>query len=130
MAVLLNEPVAAALTFAVTTKVMWLPEFRFTLSLMFPLPFDAVVESAAPDEGVTVNVSLVMSAGKRSATVAPVTLLGPLLVTTIVYVAAVPGTTLPIDGLMLDPPSLSTEVIARSAGACLMVNGADVAVGR
>ena len=59
-----------------------LPLGMFTVSLMLPLPLAA--KPVAPPVAVAVQLSLVIAAGIGSVTVAPVTLLGPPLVTTIV----------------------------------------------
>jgi uncharacterized membrane protein len=56
---------------------------------MFPVPLAA---QRAPAEARQVHVAPVSEAGNESVTVAPVTNDGPTLVTTIVYVFAVPGT--------------------------------------
>lgn len=58
---------------------------------MFPLPLGRA--QLEPAEAVQVQVALFNVAGKTSVTVAPVTAIGPLLVTTIVYVVARPGVT-------------------------------------
>src|SRR5271167_2109970 len=58
---------------------------------MLPLPL--AVNPEAPPLPTAVNVSLVITAGRTSVTVAPVTLLGPLLLTTMVYVVVPPGIT-------------------------------------
>jgi hypothetical protein len=60
---------------------MVLPEAIVTVSLMLPLP---LVLPLAPELAVLVKVSLVKMPGKVSPTVAPITVLGPLLLTTIV----------------------------------------------
>ena len=65
------------------------PLGRLTVSLMLPLPL--AVKPEAPPLPTAVYVSLVIAAGRTSVTVAPVTLLGPLLQTTIVYVAGPPA---------------------------------------
>src|SRR5450432_1150389 len=78
----------------------------FTVSLMLPAP--ATVKPVAPPVAVAVQLSLWMAAGRASLTVAPMTSLGPLLLTTIVYVVVVPGTTVTTPSVL---------VIARSACA-------------
>ena len=60
-----------------------------TASLMLPVPL--AVKPLAPPLCVAVKLSLATSAGIVSVTVAPVTLLGPALLTTIVYVVDAPG---------------------------------------
>src|SRR5437879_2416275 len=64
-----------------------------TVSLILPLPL--AVNPEAPPVCVAVKLMPVKTAGKLSLTGAPVTLPGPLLVTTIVYVSAVPELTVP-----------------------------------
>ena len=59
-----------------------LPAGKSTVSLMSPLPL--AVKPAAPPLPTAVNVSLAIAAGKISLTTAPVTALGPLLLTTMV----------------------------------------------
>ncbi len=82
MAVLARLPVAAAPMLATTVNVAVLPTGRLTVSLMLPLPL-AVKPDALP-VATAVQVALVDRSRQVSVTVAPVTLLGPLLVTTIV----------------------------------------------
>src|SRR5439155_7864106 len=71
---------------------------------MSPLPL--AVNPAAPPLPTAVNVSLTIAAGRMSLTTAPMTPLGPLLLTTMVYVVEVPDVTLATPSLL---------VIARSA---------------
>ena len=59
-----------------------LPTGMVTVSLILPLPL--AVKPVAPPVAEAVYVSLKKLAGKVSITVAPVTLLGPALVTTMV----------------------------------------------
>src|SRR5438034_915527 len=89
VAVLIRLPAAAGSMVATTVKVAVPPTARLTRLLMLPLPF-AGPEEPAPAYAA-VQVALVMAAGKESATVAPVTKLGPALVTTMVYVVVPPG---------------------------------------
>ena len=57
---------------------------------------------------------LVRLAGNGSLTVAPVRVLGPVLLTTMVYVSEVPGVTVPMLPFVLEPPRLSTfEIVNR-----------------
>src|SRR3954469_12829168 len=65
------------------------PTGRFTVSLMLPLPLAVQVPPLAPRQ-VQVAVS---EAGNVSATVAPVTALGPALLAVIVYVVVPPAVT-------------------------------------
>src|SRR5258706_533398 len=82
VAVFATLPVAPAPMLAMTVYVIVLPTGRLTVSLILPLPL--AVKPDAPPLATAVNVSLVTAAGRTSPTLAPVTLLGPLLVTTIV----------------------------------------------
>src|SRR4029077_772605 len=106
VAVLATLPVAPAPMLATTVYVIVLPTGRLTVSLILPLPL-AVKPDALP-LATAVKVSLATAAGKVSVTVAPVTLLGPLLLTTIVYVVELPATTLVTPSVL---------VMARSACA-------------
>ena len=65
----------------VAVKVAVPPTSRSTAALGFPLPLAGQLE---PAEAVQVQLTPVISAGKTSVTVAPVTPLGPAFVTTIV----------------------------------------------
>ena len=77
VAVLTNDPVADALIVQVAVNVALPPLGRFTaLVLIFPLPLAGHVPLPAPAH---VQLQPVTSAGNVSATVAPVTLLGPTL---------------------------------------------------
>src|SRR5262245_43002686 len=58
---------------------MVLPEAIVTVSRMLPVPLALL--PLAPERAVLVQVSLLKMPGKLSATVAPVSLLGPLLLT-------------------------------------------------
>src|SRR5437588_22310 len=85
-AVLLTVPVAVERTGAVTVKVATAPLLRLTVVPMLPVPLAApqlpvpvVIEQV---QLVPATLSLLLS--KVSVTVAPVTLLGPLLVTVMV----------------------------------------------
>ena len=59
-----------------------LPDGMLTVSLM--LPFPAAVLPVAPPPATLVKATLLRAAGKESATVAPVAVLGPEFVTTMV----------------------------------------------
>src|SRR5436309_1882922 len=80
-----------------------LPGGMNKVSLMLPLP--EAVKPVAPPVATLRYDTLVMAAGRLSVTVAPVTVLGPLLVTTIVYVVVVPGTAVAVPSLMATPRS-------------------------
>jgi hypothetical protein len=85
VAVLLIVPLPVAV--AVTVNVAVPPLSRLTLAEMLPVPVAGQVEPALAEQ---VQPLTVMFAGKTSATVAPVTALGPAFDTTIVYVTAPP----------------------------------------
>ena len=80
VAVFTRFPVAAADNVAVTVKVTLPLTGRFTLALMFPEPLAGHVPPPAPAQ---VQLMLLSVAGNVSATVAPVTALGPLFDATI-----------------------------------------------
>src|SRR5690349_11949209 len=65
------------------------PTGRLTVSAMLPAALG--VKPVAPPAPTAVNVAPASVAGKLSTTLAPTTLLGPELLTTIVYVTGVPG---------------------------------------
>jgi hypothetical protein len=92
IAVLTKSPMADAETIPVTAKVTEPPPAG-TLTVadsVLPEPL-APLATLAPPDALLVHVTPVMAAGIRSDTVAPVALLGPLLVTVIVYVSGLPG---------------------------------------
>lgn len=82
LAVLAIGPVAFAGTCAVTVNVAVPPFARLTVVLMLPVPL--AVLQAEPDDAVHVQATPVSTLGMVSVTVAPVTGLGPSLVTVIV----------------------------------------------
>ena len=82
VAVLASVPVAFDATLATTVYVTAPPTGKSIVSLMLPLPL--AVKPAAPPLPAAVKVALAIPAGSTSATLAPVTSLGPLLVTTTV----------------------------------------------
>jgi hypothetical protein len=84
VAVLLMLPVALPLTVPVAVNVAVAPLFRLTVALMLPEPLAGQLLPAATGETAHVHVTPVTMDGKVSATVAPVTALGPLFVTRIV----------------------------------------------
>src|SRR5947207_3357628 len=93
VAVLTRLPVAEGDAVPVTVKTTELPAPAATFRVAarsLPAPLPPPVTLAAPVVA-DVQVTPVSAAGKASATVAPVTSLGPVLVTVIVYVTAVPG---------------------------------------
>src|SRR5438128_1687784 len=81
-AVLTNVPVALAETVPVTVKVAVPPLARLTAVAMLPVPLAAA--QLEPPEATHVHVAPVIAGASVSITDAPVTLLGPLLVTTMV----------------------------------------------
>src|SRR6476620_7872276 len=82
VAVLATEPVADDLTVADTVNVAVPPESRLTVVAMLPVPEAAV--QLEPAEARQVQVTPLNCEGIVSATAAPVTSDGPLLVTTMV----------------------------------------------
>lgn len=103
-AVLTRLPVVVATTVAEIVNVAVAPTGRSTVVLMLPLPLLAAHDP--PPAGTQVHVAPLSVAGIVSATVAAITADGPELPATIVYVTAVPGTS------VADP---SVLVIDRSA---------------
>src|SRR5436305_1920544 len=91
VAVFDNVPDAPAVSVALTVYVIVLPAGIVTVSLMLPLPL--ALKPVAPPLAVAVQVCVASAAGNVSVMVAPVTLLGPLLVATIVYVVLPPALT-------------------------------------
>lgn len=79
LAVFVNVPIASLATVALMVYVAVPPLARFTVVLMLPAPFG--VPQLEPLEARQVQVALVNLAGRLSTTAAPVTALGPLLVT-------------------------------------------------
>ena len=77
-----STEVADGEIWATAVKVTVAPGSRSTVLWMLPVPVAGV--TLAPAEATVDQFVLVIPAGKRSATVAPVTALGPLLLTTIV----------------------------------------------
>src|SRR5439155_17788805 len=90
---------------------------RFTVSLMLPLPL--AVKPEAPPLPTAVKVSLPTLAGRMSLTVAPVTLLGPLLLTTIVYVVEVPGVTVTTPSVLVIERSATRLTVSLSVALLL-----------
>lgn len=82
VAVLTRVPVAVLETVAVTVTVTVLPFGRLAVVLMFPVP--PGWPQVAPLEPAHVQMALLNVAGKTSEMVAPLTAIGPLLVTTMV----------------------------------------------
>src|SRR5262249_61451314 len=82
VSVLTGLPVAFALSLHVALPILVLPEAIVTVSWMSPVPL--LLLSLAPELAVLLQLALVKMPGNRSSTVAPVTVLGPLLLTTIV----------------------------------------------
>src|SRR5262245_60477310 len=93
VAVLTREPVADGLTWTVYVNVTVAPTGRLTVVARAPAPFAGPVTAPPPVKSVAAQLADVTPAGRASDTLAPVTALGPVLLTTIAYVLAVPGTT-------------------------------------
>src|SRR5262245_54290426 len=106
--VLVSEPVALGLIVAVKLKVTLALTGRFTVVAKAPLPLAGPETLPPPVLPVAVQVPAVTPAGSGSETAAPVTAFGPVLLTTIVYVSLLPGTTLVL------PSSIATT---RGGGA-------------
>src|SRR5919198_1251548 len=79
--------VPVPVTVAVAVNVAVPPLRRFTLAFRLPLPDAGQLD---PADAAQVQVTPFTCAGKLSVTVAPVTALGPALLTTIVYVTVPP----------------------------------------
>src|SRR6266545_4974459 len=92
VALLTNCPVVPLGTVPLSVKVAVPPLTRLTVVAMLPLPLAAPQLLGAVALHVQVNPAPCSAAGSGSETTAPVTSLGPLLVTTIVYVNGWPGT--------------------------------------
>src|SRR6266536_1555534 len=92
VAVLTNCPVVPLGTVPLRRKVAVPPLTRLTVVAMLPVPLAAPQLLGAVALHVQVNPAPCSAAGSGSETTAPVTSLGPLLVTTIVYVNGWPGT--------------------------------------
>src|SRR6478736_4856655 len=84
VAVLLSEPVAAGAIWTVKVKVTVAPTGRSTVVARAPLPVVGPVTVPPPLLAVAAQVAAVTPAGRGSDTLAPVTALGPWLVTTMV----------------------------------------------
>lgn len=82
VAVLTSDPVAELITVARSLNVAMLPGSRLTVVLMLPLPLGTA--QLPPTVAVQVQVTLVSFEGTISDTVAPLTLLAPLLRTVMV----------------------------------------------
>ena len=96
VAVFDSVPVADGLMLATTVYVTVLfAGILMAVSLIAPVE-GVVVKPVAPPVAVALQESLMTPAGIISATLTPLTALGPLLVATIVYVTAVPGTAVPV----------------------------------
>ena len=91
VAVLVSVPVAVLDVCAVRLNVAVPFTARLTVALMLPAPLGE--PQLEPAEAVQVHVALLKLAGSTSVTVAPVTAIGPLLVTTILNVVGWPGVT-------------------------------------
>src|SRR5262245_55632373 len=83
VAVFTRLPVADALMFTVKVIVTELPDGKVAVLLMLPVPLVAPT-TVAPPEVEMLQLPLDTFEGKLSAIVAPVAVLGPLLLTTIV----------------------------------------------
>ena len=84
----MRVPGAEGLTFPDSVYVTLPPAGRTTVSLMSP---DPLAEQTPPPASTHVQLTSVIVVGTASATVAPVTSLGPAFHATIVYVIGNPG---------------------------------------
>src|SRR3954469_4015665 len=91
------------------------PTGRFTVSLMLPLPLAVQVPPLAPTH-VQVAVS---DAGNVSATVAPVTALGPALLAVIVYVVVPPAVTVATPSVLVIDRSAVLLIVSLSVAELL-----------
>ncbi len=82
VAVLTSDPLALLTTVAFTLKVAILPGRRLTVVLMLPAPLG--LAQLPPAVAVHVQRTLVSFTGMLSVTVAPITVLGPVLRTVMV----------------------------------------------
>src|SRR5262249_20300663 len=93
VAVLVNEPGAEGAVWAVEVKGAVALTGRSTVVARAPAPVPAPATAPPPLLSLTVQLAAVTPAGSGSDTLAPVTSLGPRLLTTMMYVSDVPGTT-------------------------------------
>src|SRR5262245_11455606 len=84
VAVLVREPVAEGSIWTVKVKVTVALTGRLTVVTRASMPLFGPVTLPPPLLSVTVQVAAVTPVGRESATLAPVTALGPLLLTTMV----------------------------------------------
>src|SRR5207253_1670807 len=143
VAVFTNVPVALDAMLATSVYVIVAPTGRSTVSLMLPLPLAVkpeapplptavkvslptlagrmalAVKPEAPPLPTAVKVSLPTLAGRMSLTVAPVTLLGPLLLTTIVYIVEVPGVTVATPSVLVIERSATRLTVSLSVALLL-----------
>src|SRR5262245_14762767 len=77
VAVLVSEPVAAGLTRTVKVKVTVAPTGRLTVVARAPVPLLGPLTAPPPLLAVAAQVAAVTPAGRGSATLAPLTALGP-----------------------------------------------------
>src|SRR5579883_608512 len=93
VAVLVKVPVAEGSIWTVKVKVTLALTGRSTVVDKEPVPLLGPVTVPPLALAVDVQLAAVTPAGRGSDTLAPVTSLGPLLLTTMVYVVDLPGTT-------------------------------------
>src|SRR5262245_36342332 len=118
VAVLTRTPTAPGATMAVRLNVTVPPTGTLTVELMLPLPAGAL--HVPPPAPMHVQVAPESAAASVSITVAPTALLGPALVTVIVYVTVEPGTTAVTPSVLAIPRSVTGAVIAVVAIAVLL----------
>src|SRR5262249_49869834 len=91
VAVLVNEPVAAELIWATAEKVTEPPGSRVTVVRMLPVPL--ALATLEPGEASAVQLTAGRGEGDRALTCCATAMLGPPLLTTMVYVVLPPGVT-------------------------------------
>src|SRR5215471_8150326 len=92
VALLTSWPVVALGTVPITVNVAAAPATRLSVVAILPVPLGAPQVLGAVTVHVQVKPALASAAGSGSLTMAPVTSLGPLFVTTMVYLSGWPGT--------------------------------------
>ena len=116
LAVFVSVPVAPAEMATVIVKVAEAPTGRSTTPAIEPLPAAGQLPPPAPTQ---VQVIEAIPAGIVSVTVAPVTLDGPVLVTTTVYVVDWPGTAVVVPSVLVMVRSVCGVTVVRSVAVLL-----------
>jgi hypothetical protein len=120
VAVFVSKLVADAETVAVIVNVaVPLVAVKFTVVLILPLPFN--VAQLEPVDAAQVQTGLISAEGIVSLTTAPTTGLGPVFVTTTVYVIACPGMAVVCPSVLLIERS-ATDVTVTVSDASLFAS--------